>query len=369
MIGFSKRVFLIFTTKGVGGAEKRLTGLWLKLRKVYTSMKLVCTPELFECLVKQTEFRQLEAYRSDIVLITFNGKTKHDTKLLETFINKNVVIGDKLHFIGFYPVLLHPKKGVDYLFSLTTSSFNNVNIKGRLYLMATLAKADKADILDPDIYLFTKKVFFFKKNRIFQTSNSYVDADRYQPQYPKKNWIVILGRLIAVKQILRYVDSIPVIHKKLVSAGITNHHFYILGYGPLEEEVKRKLNDEAYQDIPVSIQVADAPEQFLAWSKIILSLQKGNNYPSKSLLEGLAAGNIPVVTDTGTTDLIAPLAFSKYVPENFMADDLAKAIQELLLLPDADFNDLSRKAREFVMENYTIDKMANYYINFYGQDS
>jgi glycosyltransferase involved in cell wall biosynthesis len=355
---------MIHTTQGVGGTEKRLTGLWLMLKKANYNVKIVCSNVLLNGMLQQSELDGLTNYSTDIITLPFTGKLS-DSVLIKEFIDKEVKAGDRLHFLSYYPLLLKRKKGIQYLYSLTTCSLRNLNIKGRLFVLGAFARADKLDILDPLIYAFARKFFFYKKDRIFQTSNSYVDTIRYHPQHPKKNWIIFLGRFVPVKQVLRYVESIPVIHQKLIEVGIKDHVFYLLGYGALEEEIRAKLKGSDFKNVPVNVLKTDQPEAILKDSKIILSLQKGNNYPSKSLLEGLAAGNLPVVTSVGTTELIAPRHFSEYVPESFSSAEIAEAISKTLLLDDDKFIELSRLARDFVLNNYSIGKMADYYLNFY----
>lgn len=361
----SNKVFLIFNTLGVGGAEKRLIGLWLYLRESLPDFKLVCAEQLYEALIKQSEFVELSRCKKDIIHISFTGNTKMDSALLKKFIAGHVKAGDKLHFITFYPLLLRKKKNVKYLLTYPGTGLNNVNSIGKFYYLASFLQSDKLDILDPGVAHWLKKIFPFKRNSIFRTSNSFVDTRKYMPQYPKKNWIVFLGRFIEKKGILNLIGSLPVIHQSLLNKGIKDHHFYILGYGPLENEVRTIVKAEAYSQIPVTIQVSHHPEKILADSKIFLSLNSENNYPSKSLLEGLSAGNIPVVTKVGTTEMIAPNTFSKYLPSDFIATHLADAVTEVLTLNDEEFANLSGAARNFVMEHFTIKQMADYYIEFY----
>jgi len=367
MNNYSNIIYLVFTTQGAGGAEKRLTGAWLHLKNTGLNLRLVCSEELYTALCIQTEFENLTRYKNDVFFIPFTGNLRGDSKKLKKFIDSETKQGDKLHFVGSYPVILRPKKGVHYMYSLTTCSLNNLNIRGKIHLLLSIARSNKTDILDPIIFARVTRLFFYKKKNIFQTSSSYVDAKKYLPSYPKKNWIVFLGRFLEGKQILRYVDALPHINRKIVDAGITDHHFHIVGYGPQSEEVQAKLKQKVFRNIPITVQRSHTPEEILTHSKIFLSLNAENNYPSKSLLEGLAAGNIPVVTDVGTTEMIAPRSLSRYIPKSFTAEELADAIITILRNDEQSAKINSEKARDFVIETYNLDKMAAYYLNFYGK--
>jgi glycosyltransferase involved in cell wall biosynthesis len=364
----SPTTFLLFNTSDIGGSERRLAGLWLYLRdSLGDSFRLVCHPGLVDALARQKEYAAIDQYRHQIISVPFTGRTREDTTLSRAFaFSSHVKAGDQLHFQGFFPLLSALRKDIFYLYSLNESSLNNVNLTGKAYYLLSLLRAQRADILDPKLHALFQRLYFFSRSKFYLTSGSYVDTTLFQPRFPKRNDVVFLGRFIAVKQVIPFVKAMPLIHQRLVAAGITDARFYLLGFGALEAEMRALLAGPAYEGIEWILEKAANPEAYLRSSKIILSIQRGNNYPSKSLLEGMAAGNVPVVTDAGTTELIAPRAFSTYVPETFSDEEIAEAITGVLTLGDAAFAARSEQARTFVERAFTLKRMADYYKAFYG---
>ena len=161
------------------------------------------------------------------------------------------------------------------------------------------------------------------------------------------------------------LHTVPEVCKRLDDAHITNYKFIFLGFGQQEYEINSIMSLPQYRSLPIEIKKTNNPEDILAKSKVIFSLQLRNNYPSKSLLEGMAAGNIPIVTDVGTTRMIAAPEFSYYVPEHFSANDIAGQLISILSLDEGSVQSKMKAARDFVSENFNISTSAAYYSDLY----
>ena len=77
-----------------------------------------------------------------------------------------------------------------------------------------------------------------------------------------------------------------------------------------------------------SVYTTDAPYEVLAQTKIFLSLQKTNNYPSQSLLEAMASGCAIIATDVGETRRLLDETRSILIP--YDAVYLKSAIEKLM---------------------------------------
>lgn len=198
------------------------------------------------------------------------------------------------------------------------------------------------------------------------TPGSFVDTTIFKPSdnYQKENWFVFLGRFFYVKQVIQLLNVLPDVCRKLDAGGHT-YKFIFLGDGQLQPEMKKIILSPEFKGLPIEINWSNKPEEILAKSKVFFSLQMRNNYPSKSLLEGVAAGNIPLVTDVGTTRMIAKPAFSYYVPENFSANDIAGRLLDILALDETALQSKMKEAREFISNNFTIKTSAAYYTDLY----
>lgn len=365
-----KRVFLVLSTGNIGGAEKRFAGLWRSVNETNSNVKmiLVGSKQLVGALSRQAGFSgQFERGKETFIEHDFSGSFKSFQQSVKAFVQEHICNGDILHFIGDHPLCRFSSGKIVH--SITQSSFKNLNVSGKLGQLGGVAMSNIIDVLDPNIYSYLRKVFFYKRNKIFRTSNSYCDIDLFSPlpYAEKKDWFVFLGRFEVMKQVKELLQAIPSLYQSLNGIANKELHFYIFGHGTMDEELRQMLSEEKYRNLPVTIGYTDRPHEVLKQSRFFFSLQLHNNYPSRSLIEAMAAGNIPVVTDVGQTRWLAKPEFSFYVPEHFTERDMLKTVSEIYGEGEKMLAEKSRLARQFVMNEHTIGKMKDYYLNLYNK--
>jgi glycosyltransferase involved in cell wall biosynthesis len=358
-------VQLIIPSVQLAGVEKRMLGFWLFSQKEYNrEFFLVTTEVLYKKFTEATEFAGIEKYRSKILFIPDAPTRRGSLKIVRDHLaaNRKKAV---MHFVLWYPVNLSLKRDRT-LYTFPGYHLSYLSIAKKAVLYFSFLRSKKSDLLDPEIYQKMRKLFFFKKECFTLTPNSVVNVDKYKADFNnKQNWIVFLGRFVEHKQILRFAKSIPEIHRQLQLDGVNGIKFYLLGSGEQEEELRSLLKQDSYQNIDIFTGFVFDPQEVMEKSKIILSVQQYNNYPSRSLLEAMACGNMPVVTDVGNTELIAKREFSGYVPKNFTAREIAEVIAGLLSTDIALQTDKMKKARQFVEENCRMENMANYFYKLY----
>lgn len=364
-------VYIILSTSGIGGAEKRFFGLWQSLQQLEDGpdVKIVCTPALYRLLEHNAEFAaSLRQFPEQIISadIGASGFTAYREKIA-AFVRQHVAPGSILHFIGDHPLMKF--RGIRQIYSITQSSMANLNTTGKIGQYGGVYFSDHTDILDPGIAGRMKKLFFYKRNSLSQTASSFCDTEIFRPVPPeqKKDWVVFLGRFEPMKQVVQLLKALPQTYKALQGLASEDLHFFILGHGSQEQELKTLLQDVAYKDLPVTIGYEQHPEKVLNQSSVFLSLQHHNNYPSKSLLEAMAAGNMPLVTDVGQTRWIAKPDYSAYVPEHFTTQELSDALQGIFRLGRQQRREKEEQARALVLQEHTIERMRDYYSNIYRQ--
>jgi glycosyltransferase involved in cell wall biosynthesis len=364
--------YYIITYHGIGGAEKRFIELCSYLQKNERRFDFyMIIPEQLLASVKENEeiYKLLQPWENKVITydIDMYGPILQFQKELYGFICRHTTSNDILHFVITFPSFVFPLKHKKVIYSLTESSLQNVNFKGKTIYLLNVLRAKYIDVLDPGVYKKMSNYFFFKKKSISLTPGSFVDTTVFKPadNYQKENWFVFLGRFFFVKQIVELLRTVPQLCKKLDASGIKNYKFIFLGYGQLEPEIQSIMSLPEYQGLPVEIKKTNEPETILAKSKVFFSLQLRNNYPSKSLLERMAAGNIPLVTDVGATRIAAAPEFSYYVPEYFTATDIAGQLMSILNLDESGLKCKMEAARNFVINNFTIQASAEYYSGMY----
>jgi len=366
----NKTVYIILSTSGVGGAEKRFLELWLFMQKKgVKGIKLVLSKETFTKLIaNNTQFPQLENYMKNIIFWEFGNSYLKKRDKMKKFMFKYHLNNTIFHFILTFPIMIPSKYNTILTYPSTAISY--MNLKGQIITYLSFLKAKKIDMLDPTLYKLLQKYFFWKKRSFTNTPGSFVDTNFYTsaPIEKKKNWLVFLGRFEEVKQILIFAKSIPSIYKKLKEDGVKDIHFFILGKGSLEEELKCIILSKEFEQIPLKIYFDNEPMNILKYSRIFFSLQKYTNYPSKSLLEAISCGNIPIVTDNRDTRLIADKDFSFYVPENFTPQDLVNACTKVFKLDNNEYNKMIEKEITFLKQNFSIESSLDYYLDIYEKE-
>jgi glycosyltransferase involved in cell wall biosynthesis len=363
-------IWIIIANEKVGGAEKRFTGIWEGLVKQagYSELvKLVIPPPLYKIFADSSEFAgSFKKYRESILVhdFSYSGGALLLRKNLSDFVYTYTSDGDTVHFIDAHP--LKSFKNRQVVFSVTQSSLRNLSIKGKAAQLMAVLYSHKTDVLDPGIYRFVKRLFFLKGKSVTQTPGSFCNTDIFKPvkAVDKQNWIVFTGRLEPVKQIINFVKAIPAIYEA-INGKEKGFKFYIIGWGSLKTSIDDILKTDAYRDIPVIFEYMENVHEVMNRAKYFVSLQLHNNYPSKSLIEAMSAGAIPVVTDTGQTRWLVKDEFGFFVKEHFTTADLAKTFDRITRLPDADLEKRSQRARTFVLENYSINNSISYFIRLY----
>jgi len=365
-----QKIFLILSTDNIGGAEKRFVGLWKSICETRKDIDFVLTlsPKLYSTLSQQDAFANaLVLFQDHVIQFDLTGGFKKFQAAVKQFNEKYLRENDILHFVGDHPLL--PLPGRKQVYSITQSSLKNLNFSGRLGQLAGISKSDKIDILDPNIYNKVCRWFFYKRKHIHRTSNSFCDLDfsNAMPFEQRNDWFVFSGRFELMKQVKQLLMALPSLYKEIKNKATKDLHFYFMGYGSLENELKEMMGDQHYKDLPITITYSDRPGDILSKSKIFFSVQLHNNYPSRSLIEAMATGNIPVVTDVGQTRWLAKPEFSYYVPENFQANDIINAVRKIYSETDSLLSTKSVMARQLVMAEHTIEKMRDYYLGLYKE--
>lgn len=366
-----KNIWIFLTTNNVGGAELRFFGLWkyANTKNIYDfNFYLVGSSLLFEALInKEKENYKLELRNSpNFFKYDLSGSYLNYKSQFKLFLKNNIAEKDILHFVDGHPLI---KTDARQIFSITQSSLRNLNIKGKISQFIGAKYADVVDVLDPNIFKLLKTLFFNKKNKVYITTNSYCDVDKFEtlPFEDKKDWFVFLGRFEHLKQVDKLIDILPDIYNKIKGKFTNDLKFVFLGYGSMDDLLREKIKKPSFKEIPILIQATLSPQDILKYSKFFFSLQLNNNYPSRSLIEAMCSGNIPICTDVGQTKWLAKPEFSFYVPEYFTFTDFEKVFNDMDKISKQDLTKKGALARQTVMNEHTIEKMFDYYFDKYKQ--
>lgn len=358
-------VFIVLPTDALGGAEKRFAGLWLWLREQgHLGIHLVVPRPLKQALSEAPEFKALPQHEHAIV--TFDSADARPLKGQWRQLNLLRLRHPRavFHYTLLPPALLGLIRPDRTVFTIPNSSLDRYNLRGLLPVLASALVSGRVDVLDEDVLGRLKGWFPFRTSALRLTPNSFVDVDYYQPK-PKKLRLAFTGLFSLEKQAARLVDAIPAVDAALKAKGLSAE-FRLMGrevHGSTLGERCAALRPQ----IDVQAGYEPNPVAVLAEARIFFSLQRANNYPSKALLEAMACGCIPIVTDVGTTRRIAPQGIASFVPREFTPEQLAEKVVQILTLPDAEQDRRAAAARQFVREKFSVESMANYYLGLWRE--
>jgi glycosyltransferase involved in cell wall biosynthesis len=221
-----------------------------------------------------------------------------------------------------------------------------------------LKKADHIDFLG-ETYLkeLQKHRFRFNSDRISISPCSFINMAPYS-EGVKKNTVVFAGRFASKKNPILFIEAAEEILKKR-----NDIRFEMYGKGDLDVEIRECLKSKNLTE-KIKVEYTEEIEKKLQQSKIFLSLQNIDNYPSQSILEAMYFKNVVIATNTGQT--------AKLIPRNtgflvgFNKDEIAEKIEYIIDNPE-EYRMMADNAREFVIKNHTIEKFTEYILNIYDK--
>lgn len=364
-----KRVYIILQTSNIGGAEKRFMELWCYFKKQgIDNIFLVINKALFDIAIRIESLYLLKENKNNIIIL--DNKSKRAREFFFQFFPiiysapKGTIFHYPLLGIPFVHFFLKQKMIISMVNSIYFES--TMNKKSKLLFKINSLFSDKIDILNPKVFYKIRKMSF-QKEKLFLTVGSMVNQTNILIE-DRKNRIVFQGRFMIndLKNVIKYARMLPFIHKFLLSYGLEDIEYYILGHGELETELRTILQQIEYKDINIKCYFEHNPLDILKDAKVILSLQKFENYPSRSLIEAMSLGVIPIITDVGESQLFQNREIIKYIDKDFTENEISIAILEILKLSKDEYYKYSLILKDFVYKNHSIIKHSEYYLNLYG---
>ena len=272
---------------------------------------------------------------------------------------------DVVHFLAAsyfgLPFLLCKPRNVAVAFSVVAhgylTAYERLSWKARLALRLYLDRADAIDSL----YSGFEKRFPRYADKALVTPCSFTDYGRFSPAPVREKWVVFAGRLEKAKNPLLFLDALDRISTEMRAAG---WKAFLLGGGGLQPEIEAFIRARNLGDLVTVERVVDTATR-LCRSGIYVSLQDGENYPSQSLLEAMAAGNAVVATDVGDTRRLVGPESGLLIPAG-RADELASALQRLMGAPEIRAA-MGAQARAFVVERHSVERAANHLLAVWEQ--
>lgn len=343
-MGNKSLTFIFLSTREAGGMERRYLNLFFYLLDQGLDVDIICTREFYHgfsergVLIPKDRIQfydydgsQNRFFRGLRRVISFPCLIykAHNSSRLFLVINPGIIL---------YSISLFSRALPSYGFTMANSILKDYNPK---YLPRIVRCSSKVDCLSEDIIDYASKYIESNdKKKLRLSPCSFINYDLIEQTTERDIDVAFVGRFVEGKglELLERIDS------KLEDINI-----HICGFGNFNPHI-----DHA------NIYKIDNAFSTLARSKIFLSIQQYENYPSQSLLEAMASGCAIIATDVGLTRKILDESCCIFI--NYDSDELIHAINYLLSNPDL-IKDLGSNAKKKAMSEHNISIYANYFIN------
>jgi len=389
-----KAICVINTSGNYGGAEKRIVSLFEHISRERDDFLLIINKELY-CLM--TEKKILSSGNNiNIINIPFDKKQfSETTKGTDTKKGKSSPLRDiagryKYFFKTVYQWLFFSKQlknilkkseiktiytiwqgGIwgriwfkrrkikiiygansNLVWHLKQNLLNRLDSQYRILRDANIVDFLSSGLVDELRTLMPEKDF---PENYSISPCSFINYDNFHPVYPKENSVVFSGRLVELKNPMLFLNAVKLFNSEYAhSSEIT---FHVLGTGPMETGMKRFAKENNLTNLMFEGKVSN-PETFLSRSKVFVSIQQTENYPSQALIEAMACENAVIASDVGETRKLVTESEGELVQLD--ANKIANALTRLFSDEEA-LTVKGKNARKKVMAEHTIDRFKKYF--------
>ncbi|KZR84992.1 glycosyltransferase [Synechococcus sp. MIT S9504] len=352
-------VIYCHSIKAGGGAERRFARViqYLGSRKISTILfvpsNLFSSFRSYDLLDASQEVIKIPG-RGILCILHFNASLIFRTLFLRQFdVVHNVLIQKSLlpYYIFLYlfkrlgfnrPRVINTVANYPLAYGLPSP------VENRLLFSLYLQCADHIDSL-----------YELKKTNVqcpvTITPCSFTDYSLFRPG-KKENHVVFAGRMEVSKNPLLFVLAVAQVQRLCPSSILKHWRFSIYGNGSLSGEVNSLVSSLSLHNFTFS-KCADL-RTILPTSRVFLSLQQYENYPSQSLMEAISCHNIIIATNVGLTyKLLQPESSILVSPS---LDDVYKALLDVIMGNLKISDEQLHASADCLQRFHTVETFGNY---------
>lgn len=244
--------------------------------------------------------------------------------------------GSAFHYPLNHLLFLHLLRGHRLSMSMcdcTRSPFDNQKSKHDYLIKLSLHLACKVDVLSPTVYYeLHQKLSSGLVDKISLTpQGTYINPLLYHVAENKRCEVIFLSRLEEQKGITDWLELLPDVWSRMKSCSWAEAvNFPICGDGSLGEMTARRTAELRSAGIPVLFLGMVSPVEVFAGGRVVLSLQRQTNFPSRVVGEALLSGCSVVVRDNGDSRQFGNMEGIFYVPDPLEGNTLFDVLKPLL---------------------------------------
>jgi glycosyltransferase involved in cell wall biosynthesis len=194
----------------------------------------------------------------------------------------------------------------------------------------------------------------FVEKKLLYCPSSVFSCSEMKSEEHKENIILFMHRIEYYKNPLLLLESIKLIKNFLIE---TSYMVVIAGNGDQYGEVCNKVTDLGLGSVVKVVGRID-PNEYVPKSKIFISIQSKENFPSQSVLDAISCGCFIVASNVGNTDRIVKKDFGILVDLDPLS--IANGIVEAIKRTDNQekVNGIKRSAEMFSKKLLSQERYA-----------
>jgi len=257
-------------------------------------------------------------------------------------------------------VLIHPGKNVIPTF--LNSLYSNKPF-GKFYIKSALAFERLSYYLSDKIILHSKNLKKYVNDKeinkkMVYGSRFHVDVDLFNNENEinsRSFSVAYIGKFTDIKGIMKFIYAMP-----FIWAAEENVKFLICGDGPQKKIVTKTLSDFHFKQQVKIKGWSDHKKLPECLNQIkILVIPSETEVGPQILLEAMACGTIVLSTKVGIVEHTIKDGVNGFLLENNSPEYIAQNISRIINDPHLD--EISRNARRFIEENYSLTIVSELY--------
>jgi glycosyltransferase involved in cell wall biosynthesis len=179
---------------------------------------------------------------------------------------------------------------------------------------------------------FTEKEKVIKSNPIIHNvATRFTSTEFHEDFTNRENKIIYSGRLSEYKDPMLFVKAAEEVYKRIPNNG---WKFEMYGKGGLEKEVKDYIEHHQLDNF-LSLNFSPDMPSVLKKSKIYVSTQNVENFPSLAMAEAMACCNVIVARNVGQTNLYVKHNINGFLIETGNPEELADKLLDIINKPNS----------------------------------
>lgn len=372
-------IYGIQNLKGGGGAERFFADFFDK----YSSYNLAQFKVYFVLdkysLNALSEINKLKTVKNYLIFKVFSNRFKVSLEFLQLFyyilLKQIKIIHLPLYNISYLPLLkkinkipkiFRPKIVINISNCYVVPGLKN-NLSSEINTYYPLFKGINVDGYFSWYQNFTdyvgENIGLFKfKPQVYSITSRFSGNDLIFNNSKKENQIIFASRLDKQKCPDWFIEAIRIIKEKHPTV-LLNWKFIVCGDGPMRNQLIETSNKLGLNQF-VEFRIEGNLEKVFNYSKIYVSCQEFENFPSLSMAEAMSAGNAIVARNVGQTNLF----LNNNVNGLFINPDSAYGLADRLIYlmsNEALLEKMGQKSVELMNTVHTFENFVPQIENFW----